>query len=116
MGMEGTKNYRFGSSSSFIHHLGLFWFFSRHFGRTAYHAGSYSRGSYSSNLWVPAPEWLAGLGLLVLHNQGGHLAFTAGEITVQDFCFFVRWLPLSRLPSLFNFSAARCYSCLAALK
>ncbi|AHM61661.1 glycosyl transferase family protein [Flammeovirgaceae bacterium 311] len=50
------------------------------------------------NLWLPAPEWFAGLGLLMLHNQQGHLAYIAGEVSVHGFWYFYLLTTLVKTP------------------
>jgi 4-amino-4-deoxy-L-arabinose transferase-like glycosyltransferase len=44
--------------------------------------------AWQGELMLPAPEWFAGLNLLMFHNQEGHLAFIAGQLVLHGLWFF----------------------------
>lgn len=58
-------------------------------------------GVLSANLtkvWLPAPEWFAGVQLLARHNEEGHLAFLAGKISRDGFWYFYPLATLIKTP------------------
>ncbi len=51
---------------------------------------------------LPAPEWFAGLELLLWHNRLGHVAYSLGEISFEGFWYFypLAWLTKTPWPFL----------------
>lgn len=47
---------------------------------------------------VPAPEWFAGLGVLLLHNEQGHPSYLAGSLSTHGFWFYYPLTSLIKTP------------------
>lgn len=47
---------------------------------------------------VPAPEWFAGLRVLMLHNEQGHLSYFAGKVSTHGFWLFYPLATLLKTP------------------
>lgn len=51
-----------------------------------------------STIWMPAPEWFAGLVLVAAHNLGGHPAYVGGIIATHGFWYFYPMAALLKTP------------------
>jgi len=73
-----------------------------------------AEGLYPSVLrkvYLPAPEWFAGMLLLATHNNGGQMAYAAGEVSTHGFWWFYLFATLIKTPVPFFISVIAAIFC-----
>ncbi|WP_224999854.1 glycosyltransferase family 39 protein [Cesiribacter sp. SM1] len=100
-GLKALKSAAAGIVAAFLSVWAFFGFSTGTLGNEPTIQAAIQEGAISAaygNLWLPAPEWFAGLALLMLHNQQGHLAYIAGEVSVEGFWYFYSITTLVKTP------------------